>query len=198
MGDGVSHPHWHFFGGVLVAVGTAIFGVAAAIDATASTSTAWCWVQTPTIVAYALIASGFLCGFAAARDAPFTLRRVPSLALGVLLSVPRALWYPFRRWGPIRVMWRGFHDHSRAAASGWMAVFAVHEALYGTAVRRVDITERVRAQIVDGALDFVMDNDFAGTDPAPGEEKYLWLRYSAGKLLDHEVVFEEYDPVRLP
>lgn len=70
---------------------------------------------------------------------------------------------------------------------------AVHAALYGTEERPDDwagVTEYVQAQIADGQLDFMVENELLGGDPAGGLPKVLRISYQTRWM--HEAKKEEF------
>ena len=50
-------------------------------------------------------------------------------------------------------------------------------AIYGAGVNTVDVTERIRGLVNNGALTMTVDTPTLNVDPAPGTEKFLHIRY---------------------
>lgn len=71
-------------------------------------------------------------------------------------------------------------------------------ASYGDGTRVVDVTQRLRARVQDDRLDVYIDNNFAGTDPAPRTIKTLWVTYSVGSGAPQRVQLREFDQLQLP
>jgi hypothetical protein len=44
--------------------------------------------------------------------------------------------------------------------------------------KRIDVTEWLKAKMQDGRIEITVNNAVMGKDPAPFEEKYLWVQYS--------------------
>jgi len=79
--------------------------------------------------------------------------------------------------------WIGW-DHepeAEAPAAPGTPKIVIIKAVYGVpgdATKQVDLTEKIRKQVADGALKVKGSNDFAGGDPAHGVKKKLVLEYT--------------------
>jgi hypothetical protein len=70
-------------------------------------------------------------------------------------------------------------------------------ATYGAGVNVVDLTDRVKSLVRDNALAITIDTATLGQDPAPGQEKFIHIRYrSAGR--DQIAAARDFDAVRIP
>ena len=58
--------------------------------------------------------------------------------------------------------------------------FIFTSAIWGTSLTTIDSRELLNALIRDGVADFIADNTTLGGDPAPGEVKYLRVRWKKG------------------
>ena len=77
------------------------------------------------------------------------------------------------------------------------ASFVIHRANYGTDTESKDVTDLVRALIVDGRLRTVASNDVLGGDPLPNVKKKLRIEYELnGERSERE--FDENESVELP
>ncbi len=74
----------------------------------------------------------------------------------------------------------------------------VQRALYGDGYRQVDITARLRSYVSDGRLEVSVDNDLAGTDPAPRVRKSLRVEFSLGNGPMQHTTVQEGQWLRLP
>lgn len=74
----------------------------------------------------------------------------------------------------------------------------VQRALYGDGYRQVDITARLRSLLRDGRLEVSVDNDLAGTDPAPGVRKSLRVEFSLGNGPMQHTTVQEGQWLQLP
>ena len=83
--------------------------------------------------------------------------------------------------------WNGAPGQGAVAAVGGIDIV---NASYGSGSRRIDVTERVRAQSRNGRLDVTVNNGWAGGDPAPGLQKTLWLIYTVGGRMQYAEVPE--------
>jgi hypothetical protein len=80
-----------------------------------------------------------------------------------------------------------------AAAQGGELVAAE----FGLPDRRVDVTERVRSMVRDGALRFEVTRQNLGADPAPEKVKYLMIRLRHWDGSTQEYTFREHAIVNL-
>jgi hypothetical protein len=75
--------------------------------------------------------------------------------------------------------------------AGAVTGLAIVNASYGSGGQRIDVTERVRAQLRGDRIELVaVDNQWAGIDPAPGMRKTLWLIYTLGGRMQYAEVPE--------
>ena len=74
----------------------------------------------------------------------------------------------------------------------------VQRALYGDGYRQVDVTARLRSQVRDGRLQVSVDNNLAGTDPAPGARKSLTVEFTLGNGPLQQTTAQEGQWLRLP
>jgi hypothetical protein len=100
----------------------------------------------------------------------------------------------FIGWG--RGDWGRRDDRGPARpASGRLVI---ESASYGGEGRRVDVTQRVRAQVRGDNLELEVRNELFGVDPAPGERKTLSVTYRRGNQPRNTVQVSERDVMRLP
>jgi hypothetical protein len=62
----------------------------------------------------------------------------------------------------------------------------------------VDVTARLRSQVRDGRLQVSVDNNLAGTDPAPGARKSLTVEFTLGNGPVLQTTAQEGQWLRLP
>lgn len=109
--------------------------------------------------------------------------------------------------GSIFVGWRGGNwGHGGwnrgwgegAPAGGGQGELIILSARYGADGRTVDLTQQLRSLVRDDHLYVTADNRLAGTDPAPGRVKSLWVTYRIGRGAQQQVVVDEERSLRLP
>jgi hypothetical protein len=71
-------------------------------------------------------------------------------------------------------------------------------AVYGADGRERDVTQRLRGRVASDRIDVRVDNELAGTDPAPETPKSLWVTYTLGGGKEQRVRINENDRLRLP
>ena len=84
--------------------------------------------------------------------------------------------------------WVGFDGireskHASKPASNTKKTVIIHNAIYGApnnAAKRIDVTDKLRAQIAAGKVVVKASNALAGQDPAPGTKKVLVIDFSVG------------------
>ncbi len=81
-----------------------------------------------------------------------------------------------------------------ALAQGKLEILS---ATYGAGVNVVDLTDRVRSLVQSDTLNITIDTATLGQDPAPGQEKFIHIRYRSGGI-DSLGVAKDFDAVRLP
>ena len=84
-------------------------------------------------------------------------------------------------------------DHDRD--SGRLTII---RAMYGEGDHRRDVTGILRSNIRDGRLEFPVNNNSLGGDPAHGAHKTLWVSYSVGGRDPQEVRVDEGNRITLP
>jgi hypothetical protein len=72
------------------------------------------------------------------------------------------------------------------------------KAVYGEGRHSRDVTGILRSNIRDGRLEFPVNNDSLGGDPAHGVHKTLWVSYSVGGRDPQEVRVDEGNRIVLP
>ncbi len=71
-------------------------------------------------------------------------------------------------------------------------------ATYGTGLRQMDVTQRIRDLSRSGRLDVRVSNDLFGRDPATGSRKLLQVTYTQGRSEERQSQAWEGDQLRLP
>lgn len=80
-------------------------------------------------------------------------------------------------------------------ASGKLVIVS---ASYGVGSRQRDVTSQLRGRISRDRLDVQVDNDMAGTDPAPGTPKQLTVTYTLGGGREQRVRVDENSRLAIP
>ncbi|MDH0866758.1 hypothetical protein [Mitsuaria sp. GD03876] len=104
-------------------------------------------------------------------------------------------------WG--QAGWNGGWDGRPGSGSGGgynpgRDQLTIVRATYGSGLRSIDVTDRLRNISRGGSLDVRVDNDLAGRDPAYGESKTLRVVYRVGRGRDQSAEAREGDRMRLP
>ena len=73
----------------------------------------------------------------------------------------------------------------------------INSAVYGSGYRTSDVTSRLNSRIQNDQLDFQVNNDSMGGDPAPNQAKTLTVHYAQNGRTS-QVVVNEGDTLRLP
>jgi hypothetical protein len=73
----------------------------------------------------------------------------------------------------------------------------VNSARYGAGRQTRDVTGRVQSMVRNGTLNFRVNNDSLGGDPAPGQSKQLYLRYWY-RGQERNITVQEGQVVRIP
>lgn len=93
--------------------------------------------------------------------------------------------------------WEGGWGHFAGGGAAHGSVTVV-SAQYGEGRDRIDVTERLRAQVRDGRLQLRVTNDNMGRDPAPNRPKFLWLTYVVGGSEQRQVRVVEGQSLAVP
>jgi hypothetical protein len=124
----------------------------------------------------------------------FAVAGVFSVLGAVLLAIGYFVFDPMIRRAS---RWR--QRQLAETASGPTGTLVIEEARYGAEGFAVeDRTAQVRGRVRDDRLDFPVDNNELGPDPAPGQPKKLWVRYRLGNSASTEVVFHESERCVIP
>jgi hypothetical protein len=73
----------------------------------------------------------------------------------------------------------------------------IASATYGAGRRRADVTGRVQSMVQNGTLNFRVNNDSMGGDPAPGQVKELHIRVRQWNGRTRDYKFQEQSQVTL-
>ena len=92
-------------------------------------------------------------------------------------------------WGQSErnLTWNGMPANGVGTVANTITVV---NASYGAGSRRIDVTDRLRSQLRGDRIDATIDNNWAGSDPARGAEKSLWLIYTVNGRLQYAEVSE--------
>lgn len=91
--------------------------------------------------------------------------------------------------------WRSGNWGHGPRLGGWAGglvtpTLAIVHAAYGNGSQRIDVSDRLRAQLHGDRVDLTVDNAWAGGDPAPGVRKTLWVIYTLGGRVQYAEVRE--------
>lgn len=188
--------HWHYFGASFLTVGICILGVGSLAVYSGKPPRPDLWTTWYAGFAYLSFALATVCGIGAAAGWAFPLVAAANrLArvfkfVGKVIAVPAYL-NPFT-WKGFPVGWRGF---PWARTKEGLVILA---AIYGRPGKEADVAAVLSALISeDQVLDFIVNNETLGGDPAPDEEKNLRLRWSFNGKRD-AASFDEYTHVVIP
>lgn len=98
-------------------------------------------------------------------------------------------------WGESEFAGSNSNGYGDSRGGGRLEI--VH-ASYGTSSNQIDVTYRLRSRVVNDAITARVDNNLAGTDPAPKLPKSLWVSYRVGGGGERHVRVSEKDLLRLP
>jgi hypothetical protein len=82
-------------------------------------------------------------------------------------------------------------------ATAALAQGTIASATYGAGRRRADVTSRVQSMVQNGTLNFRVNNDNMGGDPAPGQVKELHIRIRQWNGRTRDYKFQEQSQVVL-
>lgn len=98
------------------------------------------------------------------------------------------------QWG--RSGWNGgWNGQAPAAGAGPLRIV---NAAYGVGKLAVDVTSRLQASVRDNRIDVTVNNDLAGSDPAPNQPKSLWVSYTVGGGRTQQAQVNENGRLSLP
>ncbi len=89
----------------------------------------------------------------------------------------------------------GWGGGSNQAITGGLRIIS---AVYGTGRQSVDVTDRLQARVYSGRLAAKVNNDLAGTDPAPNRPKSLVVTYSVNGGRQQSTQVDENSYLSLP
>lgn len=89
----------------------------------------------------------------------------------------------------------GWNGQAPGAGTGPLRIVS---ATYGVGNRAVDVTAQLQERLRDNRLDLTVNNDLAGTDPAPNQPKALWVTYTVGNGRAQQAQVNENGSLRLP
>jgi hypothetical protein len=93
--------------------------------------------------------------------------------------------------------WTGGWNGGQPPATG-AGSLRIISATYGVGTRGIDVTARLQAQLRNNRLDVNVNNDLAGSDPAPNQAKALWVTYSVGNSRAQQAQVAENSRLSLP
>jgi hypothetical protein len=164
-----------------IAVTAFVAGLGFVQQRDAASGLSWAWLQ-PAYFSTAVFSAVFALTF-------FVLDRKQRAAFGA--DVQKVV----RRMTEIEAMFPASVGSVGRAASG--EGLGVERAEYGAQTTWSDVTDLVRAMVVDGALNFVVTNDALGGDPLKNVGKQLRISYRVGHTVDAKA-FDEGTRVVLP